>query len=190
MKRRIFTAIDISDETREKAADYIENLRREFPDVRVGWDKPEKFHLTMKFLGEIDERQLNELTAAVARTADQFSNLKLQIAETGVFPSKRNARVLWLGVQEKQGSLQSLNEILESECERRGFPKEKRNFKAHLTIARLREPHKSRELIERHSEESFVSDEFEVSEIVIYESRLQKSGSNYSIVSKHSLKNN
>ena len=190
MKKRIFVAINISNEARDKTSKYIEKLRREFPSLRIGWDKPEKLHLTLKFLGEIDERQLNDLTGAVARIAKQFSNASLQIAGTGVFPSKRNARILWLGVREIKGSLQNLNEILENECEKAGFAKEKRSFKAHLTIARLREPANSKELIERHLTESFESGAFEVSELVIYESKLQKSGSIYSIVSKHKFKEN
>jgi 2'-5' RNA ligase len=76
-----------------------------------------------------------------------------------------------------------LNETLETECERKKFEKEKRNFKPHLTIARLREPQKSKELAGKHLRNDFNSIEFPVSEIVIYESRLQKSGSIYQKVS-------
>ena len=49
MKKRIFTAINISGEARQKAAAYVERLRDEFPALRVGWDKPEKLHLTLSF---------------------------------------------------------------------------------------------------------------------------------------------
>ncbi len=179
MKKRIFVAIDISDEVRIKVADYIKDLRVEFPNLRVGWEKAEKLHLTAKFLGDIDSNELQNLTEAVERTAQQFSKFKLQISRTGVFPSKRNARILWLGVDDEHGSLQKINDMLETECRQKGFAKEKRNFKAHLTIGRLREPNKSKELIEEHLNKFFATVEFEVSEIVIYESRLQKSGSVY-----------
>lgn len=185
--KRIFTAIDISEETREKVADYIKALHSEFPNLRVGWEKPEKLHLTLKFLGDIDERELKNLIEAVGKMAKRISKFKLQIVQTGVFPSRKNARILWLGVKDETEKLRNLNEILESECERFGFAKEKRNFKAHLTIARLREPQNSKALIEKHLENEFKSAEFDVSEIVIYESRLQKSGSIYSVVSKSKL---
>ncbi len=79
-------------------------------------------------------------------------------------------------------NLQKLNEILETECEKAGFAREKRNFKAHLTIARLREPRKSKELVERHLENEFNFAEFQVSEIAIYESHLQKTGSIYEAI--------
>ena len=185
--KRIFTAIDISDEARRKASNYIETLKRAFPNLRVGWDKPEKLHFTLKFLGDMDEKHLDDLTAAVEKTAKQISEFKLQVTGTGVFPSKRNARILWLGVKDESGSLQKLNEALEIECEKFGFAKEKRNFKPHLTVARLREPKKSKDLIEEHLRNEFDSNEFIVAEIVIYESRLQKTGSIYSVVSTHEL---
>lgn len=181
--KRIFTAVDVSDETRAKVSGYIETLRGEFPSLRVGWDKPEKLHLTLKFLGDIDEIQLEKLTEAVEETAKQISNFKLRISGTGAFPSARNARVLWLGVKDEADGLRKLSEILETECERFGFARETRNFKAHLTIARLREPHKSKELIERHLKNDFQAEEFAASAIAIYESRLQKSGSVYSTIS-------
>ncbi len=188
--KRIFTAIDISDEARANCANYIENLRSVFPHLRVGWEKPEKLHFTLKFLGDIDEMQLQNLTEAVAAAVRKSSNFKILIAKTGAFPNKRNARILWLGVDEEQANMPKLKKVLESECFERGLTKENRDFKAHLTIARLREPHKSAELVEKHLSENFVSDEFTVSAITIYESRLQKSGSIYSIVSKHEFKEN
>ncbi len=155
--KRIFAAIDISDEARAKIAGYIETLRGEFSNLRVGWEKSEKLHLTLKFLGETDEKQLKNLTEAVENTARQVSNFKLQIVGTGVFPAKRNARILWLSLRDKDGKLQKLNEILETECEQIGFAKEKRNFKPHLTIARLREPQKSIELVRTHTAKEFTS---------------------------------
>jgi 2'-5' RNA ligase len=180
--KRIFTAIDISDEARATVADYIENLRGAFPQIRVGWEKAEKLHLTLKFLGDIDEIRLENLIEAVGNTASQISSFRLQISDTGVFPSVRKARILWLGLKDETGELQNLNKSLEADCEQIGFAKEKRNFKPHLTIARLREPHKSKELVERHLENEFKSVEFQVSEITIYESRLQKTGSIYKAI--------
>ncbi len=186
--KRIFTAIDISDEARRKVSGYIENFRGEFPNIRVGWEKPEKIHLTLKFLGDVDEKQLQNLIEAVEKSAREISGFKLQIAETGVFPSPKNARILWLGIKDKGENLPKLNEISESECEKIGFPKEKRNFKAHLTIARLREPQKSRELAGTHLQNGFEPIEFEVSQITIYESELQPTGSIYKTVKNVELK--
>jgi len=187
MTKRIFIAVDISSEARRRVSDYIETLRKEFSNLRVGWEKAEKLHLTMKFLGDTSDERLEKLSEAVANTAREISNFKLRISETGVFPSPRNARILWLGLQDEKQSLQKLNEILESECEAVGFAREKRSFKAHLTIARLREPHKSKELAQKHLQNVFEEIEYSVTEIVIYESKLLPQGSVYSVILKQNL---
>ena len=188
MTKRIFAAIDISDEARTKVAEYVKNLKSEFSDLRVGWERTEKLHLTLKFFGDVDDQDLQKLTHAAIEAAVQMPKFNLRIAETGVFPSQRKARVLWLDVKDETESLYKLANVFESNCAKNGFTKETRSFKAHLTIGRLREPEKSRELVEKHLESKFEPIKFEVSEIVIYESLLQKSGSIYLIVSKHKLR--
>lgn len=185
MKKRVFVAVDISEEARLKVSAYIKSLREKFPNTRVGWDKPEKLHLTLKFLGEIDDEQLAKLIEAIEKTAKEFAPFKSQIAETGVFPSPRQARVLWIDVKDEEEKLRQLNEVLENECAKLGFTREKRNFKAHLTIARLKE--RSGELVETHLKQNFEPIEFEVSELVIYQSELRPTGSVYSVISKFQM---
>jgi RNA 2',3'-cyclic 3'-phosphodiesterase len=187
MKRRIFVAIDISAEARRKVSAYVETSRREFPHLRVGWEKTEKLHLTLKFLGDTDEAQLENLNKTVREIAEKNAPFKLRISGPGVFPSAKKARVLWIGLSDEKGSLAQINQPLETGCEKIGFAREKGEFKPHLTIARLREPQKSRDLVWRHLETKFEPVEFEVAEIVIYESRLQPTGSVYSVVSKFKL---
>ena len=186
--RRIFVAVDISVEARHKTADYVNSLKLEFPNLRVGWEKPEKLHLTMKFLGDTNDNQLEKLKEIAQNIAAEIPKFNLQIAETGVFPSARNARVLWIDVKDEKESLVEINRILEIEAERIGFPRETRNFKPHLTIARLKEPRSSRELIEKHLEKEFEPVGMEVAEIVIYESRLCPTGSIYEKLTTVQLK--
>lgn len=187
--KRIFAAIDISNQARTKISEYIETLQSEFCDLRVGWEKAEKLHITMKFFGDVEIQKTRLLLKAFEKIAKQFTPFNLKILKTGVFPSLRNARILWLGIEDEKGSLKKLNSILESKCEKLGFKKEKRDFKPHLTIARLREPHKSKVLAEKHLDCKFESAEFPVGEIVIYESKLLAAGSVYSVLSKHSFGN-
>lgn len=173
--KRLFIAIDISEETRRKAKDCLQNLRQDFRDLRVGWERAEKLHLTLKFLGDVDESQLNELIKSVEIVANQIEKFSIQILETGQF----GKRVLWLGVKDEAGNLLKIHELLETECEKIGFARETKNFNPHLTIARLREPNKSALLVKKHLQNKFEAEEFEVSEIVIYESQLFPNGSKY-----------
>jgi 2'-5' RNA ligase len=187
--KRIFVAIDISDEARSRTAQYVESLRKDFPRLRVGWDKPEKLHLTLKFLGDTTEMQLDKLQNIVEEISKKIERFSLQIAETGVFPSPQKARVLWIDVVDKSGNLAKINSFLETECEKIGFSKEKRNYKPHLTIARLREPQFSDKLVKSHLENNFEPVGFEISEIAIYESKLQPTGSIYTKLKTYQLKN-
>lgn len=180
MKKRIFVAVDISDEARYKVAGYTANLKNKFSNVKVGWDRPEKLHLTLKFLGDTNDEQLEKLKEICMKISTEFSNIKFQLSATGIFPSPRKARILWLGVKGEVEKLQKINAILETECRRIGFKKEKRDYKPHLTIGRIRQPHKARELAKAHLENNFEPVGFEVSEIVIVESKIQPTGSVYS----------
>jgi 2'-5' RNA ligase len=83
--------------------------------------------------------------------------------------------------------LRGLHQILESECEKAGFARETRDFKPHLTIARLREPGRPAGLAGAHMQAQIRPVEFEVPEIVLYESRLAPTGSIYTPVFKYKL---
>lgn len=186
--KRIFVAVDISADAKRKVSDHVEQLKSEFPKIRAGWEKPEKLHLTLKFPGDTDANQLKNLSEIVGEIAAQIPKFNLQLSETGVFPSQRKARILWIDVKDESESLARINEILETECAKIGFAKETRGFKPHLTIARLREPAKSQELIEKHLQKEFEPVGFEVGEILIYESRLQPAGSIYEKATSSKLK--
>lgn len=185
--KRIFVAVDISDEARRNVSDYIETLRREFKNIRVGWDKAEKLHLTLKFLGDTNERQLTDLKESVEKIASEVSSFKLQISQTGLFSNVRNPRILWLGVQGDLETLSRINANLENECEKIGFAKEKRDYKPHLTIGRIREPNKAENLARKHLQNEFTPIEFEVSGIAVYESKLYSTGSIYALIQKTNL---
>jgi RNA 2',3'-cyclic 3'-phosphodiesterase len=178
--QRVFIAIDISEEARAAAAQYEEALRREFAEVRVGWERPEKLHLTLKFLGKTDDDQLERVKRAVGSAAASGNVLTLELAGTGVFPSARSPRILWLGLRESGDALKVLANRMETECETIGFPKENRPFSPHLTIGRVREPHRSRELAEKHAASKFGPVAFVVNEVVVYKSELRPTGSIYS----------
>lgn len=185
--KRVFIAINLSESARRKAANYIDTLRRDFQQIRVGWIEAKNLHITLKFMGETDEENLNKLKAVVEATARKTSNFKLNICGQGVFPKKEKSKVLWLGVDSETNILVDLNKRLEKRLERVGFERDARKFKPHLTIARLREPRTSQDLVAVHLNAKFETVKFEVSEIVIYNSMLKANGSVYSLISRHQL---
>ncbi|MCC6329927.1 MAG: RNA 2',3'-cyclic phosphodiesterase [Acidobacteria bacterium] len=176
--KRIFIAIDISEEARQMTASYIDSLRRAFPMLRVGWERPEKLHLTLKFLGDVNDATLEKVRQAAMDIASAAGPFRLSLTGTGRFPPKGDPKTLWIGVED-DGQLSAVAARLEDSLHRIGLKAEKRRFTPHLTIGRLREPERSRELAQCHLDSSFGPAAFDVRQITIYESRLQPKGSIY-----------
>ncbi|MDQ4123408.1 MAG: RNA 2',3'-cyclic phosphodiesterase [Acidobacteriota bacterium] len=176
---RAFIAVDISEESRRLVAERIAFLRARFSDLRAGWEKPEKLHLTLKFLGEVPEEKLPAIISAVEDAAKNIDPFPIVLEGAGAFPSRGAARVLWLGVKDESQYLKELQKLVETETERIGFEKERRAFKPHLTIARLKEPEKARSLTDLHLKTEFPAINFSVSEVVVYKSDLRPTGSIY-----------
>lgn len=181
---RLFIAAEISEEARTEATQRIELLQAKFSDLRVGWEKPEKLHLTLKFLGEVEEDKLPEVIQATKKAARQISPFELEIAGSGVFPVRGAARVLWLNITSSKDILQRLNQRLEDECYVIGFEREERFYTPHLTIARLREPRAAQELAKLHLATPFPPVSFAVGEIVVFQSQQTASGVIYRRLAK------
>ena len=177
--KRIFIAIDISDEARPEAAGYIERLRLDFARIKVGWERPEKLHFTVRFLGDIDEKQIEKVCAVIETVANQFKPFAVRIVETGVFPHYKNPKVLWLGPKQGSEEMTRINADIDSGLERIGFEPERRKFHPHLTIARIKDLEKSRTLVRVHRQRQLEPITFTATGITIYESKLQKTGSEY-----------
>ncbi len=176
--KRIFIGIDISEEARSAVAAYTEDLRRGFPTVRVGWEGLEKLHLTLKFLGEVDEREVLAIAGAAERAASVVRPYSAALESTGSFPPKGDPRILWIGLVD-DGSTAELATSIGKQCESLGFEMEKRKFSPHLTIGRLREPRSSRDLTRVHTRRQFGPVTFEISQITVFESKLAPTGSTY-----------
>lgn len=187
-ERRIFLAFDIPDAIRSICDGHIENLRNQFPDVRVGWEKSEKQHITLKFLGNTSNNLLEKLRDSVSEVAARHPRFSLRLSRSGVFPRPSRPRILWLGLEDRSGSMQPMFSELEDACQQLRWAKETRAFRPHITIGRVREPDDAGKLAERHLGTKIEPAEFEVAEIVIYESKLQPAGSVYSRLAALPLK--
>ena len=184
---RLFCAVELPDEVRAAAAAHASRLRRDFPDARASWARPEGLHVTLKFLGGVEAGRVEDVTRAAAEAAGGLIPFPLSIGEAGTFPPRGAARVLWLGVGDESGRLARLQGRLEGACEAAGFPRESRAFKPHLTLARLRVPKGSDQLSEAHRRAAFGPYTFEVSELVVMRSELGPGGSRYTPLSRHTL---
>ena len=169
--KRVFAAIDISEEVREQVQSYIDSLRSEFAGVPVKWERPEKLHITVKFAGSVDEIQLKTFTDRIQAVAASLPPFQMKIARAGAFVKRRGPTVLWLGTE--------VVSVAENPFVVLAGLSERRAFRPHLTIARIKDPRKAKDLIEKQLVSEFESPPFEVNELVIYESSLLPTGSVY-----------
>ena len=185
---RVFCAIELPAEVRARAADHIARLREAVPEVRASWERTEKLHITLKFLGEIAADRVEALSGAASRAAQTMRPFTLAVEGAGAFPPHGSPRILWLGVKDASPSLAVLQKRLEEECATAGFAREERAFHPHLTLARIRAPQGARKLANVHQETGFAAMEFAVADLVIMCSELGAGGSRYTEISRHRFK--
>ena len=186
-RMRVFCAVELPAEVRQRAAEHAAGLRGRFKEVRASWPRAENLHLTLKFLGEIEESRVALLTGAAARAAGESQPFELTVEGAGAFPPRGAPRVLWLGVEDNSGGLARLHDRLEAECAAAGFGREERPFHPHLTLARLRAPQGARPLAQFHQETGFPAAQFQVMELAVMLSELGPGGSHYTPLSRHAL---
>jgi 2'-5' RNA ligase len=134
---RTFIALELSGALKKGILNLAKELERR--GVRASWARAGTLHLTLKFLGDVEEALIPDVVAAIARAASEVSPFAFDSLSVGAFPSPRRPRIIWLGV-EPVDELYELQGAIEQELTVLGFPRERRRFKPHITIARLREP--------------------------------------------------
>jgi len=174
---RSFICIVLPEELKAKIATVQSQLRGE--PVDVSWTKPENVHLTLKFLGDVEEAQLDAIKEVVTQTAKAHSQFELVASGCGVFPNERNPRVLWIGLKDEEGRVQSLAQEIEEKLAAIGFAKEGRPFTPHLTIGRIRSGRNAREFARTFMAVDFPPHRFAVEQIVLMRSDLRPTGAIY-----------
>ena len=181
---RAFVGIAVSEEVRAA----LTAVQRDFAPCRakVKWTEPENIHVTLRFLGEIDEAMTGQVKQAMAQAAGE-GPFQFTVTGLGSFPPRGRPAVIWAGVSNGAGRISKVQGRLEQGLRALGFA-EDRPFVPHLTIGRVKSPRGAEELIpviSRHS-----GTEFGVctgSKMVLFESRLTPRGAVYTVVAEQTL---
>lgn len=134
---RLFFGIELETATAEAVHHAVEPLRVLEPEL--SWVATPKLHLTMKFVGEVDEVGAQALAAAADSVVGRHRHFDLTLGGVGAFPNFRRARVVWMAV-ESEPRLELLHHDLEVACADVGYEVEGRAFRPHITLARVRAP--------------------------------------------------
>lgn len=136
---RAFLALDPPPEVLRKIADIQAEIRGSIRGA-VSWVRPEGIHLTLKFFGNVAQADTEAISAVVDEYAAAAGPFDLEAKGLGVFPGLKRPRVLWIGIGGEVEQLIALQKAIDQGLEMRGFPREERPFRPHLTLARIKSP--------------------------------------------------
>ena len=179
---RLFVAMELEQAVRKAMESLQKSLASACPDVR--WVRPELMHLTLKFLGEVDDALAVGVTRAAGEVAAATGPFELAVGGCGCFPPRGDVRIVWAGTEEPTGVLAGCVQRLEAALGELGFPAESRAFSPHITIGRVREDHSRGKLRAAVAAARLTPMTQHVASIVVMCSELSRSGPTYTVVSR------
>lgn len=185
---RAFIAVEIPEEVRLDLAEAQAQLKRAQTGVKVSWSKIENVHLTLQFLGYVEEPAIEKIRLALEEVAGTFAAFELMVTGVGAFPDERRPRVLWAGCKDEAGKLKALAGAVQGAMQPLGFQPENREFSAHLTLGRVKQPRTDAALtwaLDSIKNQSFGA--MRVEAIHLFQSELHPQGSIYTKLSSHIL---
>jgi len=186
-RTRTFIAVEISEPVRQRAAALQQKLARTTPGVK--WVEEANLHITLLFLGEVDNLDLVPICRIVKQQAAKLPPFTFEVSGLGVFPSVRRPKVLWAGIRDGGDELKTLHENLEGPLLELGsYRREERAFSPHLTLGRL--DSEVREgawtpILTEHEE--WTAGFSQVTQILVMSSDLRRAGPTYNVVGRAPL---
>lgn len=186
--KRLFIAIKIIPD-KNMLIEYS-SLRQEFTYDQIRWVEPDKFHLTLKFLGDAYEDSISSVNKVIIDTLRSKRSFNIELIKTGIFGSKYDPRVIWFGISDNEYLNNIAIELIDS-LHNIGFKKDKQNFVPHLTVGRIKKIQDKRlfqKSIDKYRETYFQKSIIESVELL--ESVMLKHGPIYNVISSYKLANN
>lgn len=178
---RVFIAVPLPPDVKGNILAVQQEFQR-LP-VQAAWVRESGLHLTLKFLGEVDAKDIEPIASCMVETSRGYHPFSLAVSGMGVFPHDSRPRVLWAGIQDGTGQLTHLQKALETRLAQSGFPAEGRSFTPHLTLARVKSIQRREDFVacvRGHREDSF--GRLNVHQLELIESQLHPSGARYSTI--------
>ena len=176
---RSFLAFELAPDIKKQIETISKELKKS--NLPVRWVKPENIHLTLIFLGDVEENLIEDIKAKVNEVVREMKSFKIRLKGVGVFPSLKRPRVVWVGLGGDIDRLSDLRDNLQSKLNALGFIPERRPFKPHLTLGRFKGrtkgEHGLKNILERYYETK--SDVCCLKEFILFKSDLKTNGAEY-----------
>jgi 2'-5' RNA ligase len=176
---RSFLAFELAPDIKKQIEGISKELKKS--NLPVRWVKPENIHLTLIFLGDVEENLIEAVKEKVNEVVREMTSFKVRLKGAGVFPSLKRPRVVWVGLDGDIDRLSDLRDNLQLKLNALGFIPERRPFKPHLTLGRFKGrtsgEHGLKNILERYYETK--SDIYCLKEFILFKSDLKPSGAEY-----------
>jgi RNA 2',3'-cyclic 3'-phosphodiesterase len=174
---RAFIAIDLSHEARKEISRIQDVLKA--VDANIKWVDPETIHITLKFLGDIPEDKIPQISAGLENITKTFEPFEITLDKLGVFPKWNFPQIIWVGINDKNDVLSGITADIDKFLREIGFETAKREFKAHATIGRVRSSKNKDKLKNIAIKISIPPIATKISRITLYKSNLTPTGPIY-----------
>jgi 2'-5' RNA ligase len=138
-KLRLFVALPVPAEIRDVLTETQDELRQLLPRAAATWTPPDRMHLTLRFLGDVEPARVEALTSSLAAAVENFGPLDLIVERVGCFPDARHPRVVWIGVHDRAQRLPELQRRIASATAAFTPESEAGRFTGHVTLARAKQ---------------------------------------------------
>jgi 2'-5' RNA ligase len=184
---RTFIAIDVDQTIRDRCLALQKSLARSGAELK--WVEEENIHLTLLFLGEVDDRDLPALCRAVADRCATRRAFSMSVETVGCFPNPRRPRIVWVGIGEGASEVVALHDVLEPPLLEMGcYRREQRAYTPHITLGRIKGEDPSGNLAAVLARQAhWRGGETMVRELHVYSSELTSSGPIYTLLSRAKL---
>jgi len=182
-KIRAFIAINLPESLKKEISKLIENFKIKNPSQFIKLVSPNNLHLTLHFLGYLEEKKLNLVKEILSQMTKKLESFSLEIGEIGGFPDLFRPRVLFISLKEADDKLKNFQAELGQALEKIGIPVDKRPWQAHITLARI----KNSKVKIRIPKYEIKHLKFKVFSIDLMKSELFPQGPQYTILEKFSL---
>ena len=189
-RTRTFIGINIGDGIRASAVALQEALAKAGAGVK--WASPEGMHVTLLFLGEVDDRELHAVCKAVKAVSASEPPFTLRVSGVGAFPTSRRPKVLWAGITDGADVLQRLHAALEEKMLDLGcYRTEKRGYTPHLTLGRVNTTEDGLALApELPKHMTWDGGRTAVDEVLVFSSEMERDGPLYTVIGRAALTGN
>jgi len=174
---RCFAAIPLNEAIRRALREVQQGL--DLPGVKVRWVPDDQMHLTLKFLGETTDDQVVPISRALDELAAGTPAFTLRARGMGCFPPHGTPRVIWVGIEDPDAALNELHQRVETALAELGFPPERRRFRPHLTLGRVKRDPQKAVFPAVDGVAEFDGGDFAADRLILYASQLHRSGAEH-----------